>query len=57
MLSSESKSYTSKQYYELANSFYFGRKHNWNPEGIYDVISAAQFYKLAFEKLLQESKL
>jgi hypothetical protein len=57
MLSSESKSYTSKQYYELANSFYFGRKHSWNPEGICDLISAAQFYKLAFEKLLQESKL
>ncbi len=53
MLSSE---LNSTQYYEIANSFYFGRKHSYNSEGICDIISAAYFYKIAYEKLLKESK-
>tara|TARA_B100001250_G_C19415080_1_gene620768 strand:- start:192 stop:362 length:171 start_codon:yes stop_codon:yes gene_type:complete len=56
MESAESNSYTSKYYYEIANSFYFGKKHDFNPEAICDLNSAVQFYKLAYEKLLQESK-
>jgi len=56
MESSEHNSYTSKYYYEIANSFYFGVKHNYNKEAICDLNSAVQFYKLAYEKLLQESK-
>jgi len=56
MLSSESNSYTSKHYYEIANSFYFGIKHDFNPEAICDLNSAVQFYKLAYENLLKETK-
>jgi hypothetical protein len=56
MLSSESNSYTSKQYYEIANSFYFATKHSFNPEGICDINSAVQFYKLAYETLKKETQ-
>ena len=56
MQSTEYNSYTSKQYYEIANSFYFATTHSWNPEGICDLNSAVQFYKLTYEKLLKESK-
>lgn len=56
MLSSESNSYTSKHYYEIANSFYFGKKHCFNPEGICDLNSATQFYKLAYEMLKKETQ-
>ncbi len=54
MESDESNSLTSKQYYEIASSFYFGTKHCFNPEGICDLNSATQFYKLAYETLKKE---
>ena len=48
---SDFNSYTSKQYYEIGNSFYYGNKHFFNPPGICDLISASKFYKLAYETL------
>ena len=56
MESAEYYSYSHTRCYEIGNSFYFGIKHPWNPEGICDINSAVQFYKLAYEKLQKTLK-
>jgi len=43
--------YNIQTVYEMAESFYFGKKHPKNPEGIVDLPSAVQFYKKAFDLL------
>ena len=39
--------YTSLQFYEIGNSFYFGTYHKINPESICNLSDAALYYKLA----------
>ena len=43
--------YNIQTLYGTAESFYFGKKHPNNPEGIVELASAAKFYKKAFDHL------
>ena len=43
--------YNIQTIYETAESFYFGKKHPKNPEGIVDLVSSTQLYKKAFDLL------